>query len=241
LSLAAFYASNRLGNDPEIEPLVEPITAAEVPLLSARRLPEFLTEPISRDELNGSLNAVLADSGEVTNLSCLSVRDSDEDLFSRQGNLAYVPASTQKIITAVAAILQLGPDHRFTTAVYADAAPVTGAVENLYLVGGGDPVLMTADYARSYRGLTTDMWTNVDELADLVVAKGVTQINGGVLSISGLYDDVRYPEGWPERFASQGQSGPLSALMINDAFTSWPQSARRGHHFEPGRARRGPV
>lgn len=222
LSLGAFYASNRLGNDPEIEPLVEPITAAEVPLLSARRVPEFLTEPISRDELNGALNGVLAESGEVTNLSCLSVRDADEDLFNRQGNLAYVPASTQKIMTAVAALLQLGPDHRFTTAVYADAAPVAGVVDNLYLVGGGDPVLMTAEYARSYRDFTPDLWTDIDELADSVISAGVTQINGGVLSMSSLYDDARYPDGWPERFATQGQSGPLSALLVNDGFTSWP-------------------
>jgi len=233
VSLAAFYASNRLGNDPEIEPVVDPITAAEVPLLSARRLPEFLTEPLSREELTESLSEVLDDSDDVTNLSCLTVRDNNEELFSRQGNLAYTPASTQKIMTALAALIQLGPSHRFTTAVYADAAPVGGVVENLYLVGGGDPLLMTADYARSFRGLTPDLWTNIDELADNVIGAGVTQINGGVLSISGLYDEQRYPPGWPERYATQGQAGPLGALMINDAFTSWPSTPSEREFADP--------
>lgn len=225
ICLGAFYGSNRLGNDPVVEPLFEPHTAAEVPLLSARRLPEFLTVPIANEQLAVELEAVYAESIAGTGgLTCMSVYRGDEVLFEQQPQPTFTPASTLKIQTAVAALLKLGPDFTFTTSVYADEAPVDGTVNNLYLVGGGDPVLMTADYARSFDGLTPEFYTDVDELANGVLAEGVRQINGGVLSISRLYDEVRYVPTWPERFATQGQAGPMSSLMINDAFTSWPET-----------------
>lgn len=223
ICLGAFYASNRLGNDPEVEPLFEAHTSSDVPLLSARRVPEFLTVPIANDQLEAELEAVYAESIAGTGgLTCMQVYRGDELLFEQQPNPTFTPASTLKIQTAVAALLKLGPDFTFTTSVYADTAPVDGAVNDLYLVGTGDPVLMTADYARSFEGLTSEFYTDVDELANAVISNGVRQVNGGVLSISRLYDNERYVTTWPDRFATQGQAGPMSALMINDAFTSWP-------------------
>lgn len=214
--------SDRLGNDPEVEPLIEEVRSADVPVLSARRLPEFLTVPISNERLAEELEEVYSDTIAVTNLTCMTVFDGDEPLFERQGNQPYTPASTQKIQTAVAALLRLGADYTFTTEVRAVEAPVDGAVNHLYLVGGGDPLLMTTEYASSFDRLSPALYTNIDELADAVIAAGITRIDGGIRSVSSRYDDQRYPEGWPERFGTQGQSGPLSSLMINDSFTSWP-------------------
>lgn len=224
ICLGSFYVSNRLGTDPEIEPLIEDLATSEVPVLSARRLPEFLTVPISNERLADELDAVYNESIGVTNLTCMSVYNGDEPLFQQQANQVFTPASTLKIQTAVAALLKLGPDFTYTTSVYADEAPLDGVVNNLYLVGSGDPLLMTSDYARSFERYPAEFYTDINELATSVVNGGITQINGGVWSVSSLYDDVRYVEGWPDRFATQGQSGPLSSLMVNDAFTSWPET-----------------
>ena len=222
--LGAFYLSDRLGNDPEVEPLVEEVTSAEVPVLSARRLPEFLTIPISNERLAVELEQVYTETIDVTRLTCMTVFDGDEVLFERQGNQPYTPASTQKIQTAVAALIRLGPDFTFTTEIRAPEAPNEGVVGDLYLVGGGDPVLMTREYVSSFDRMPDELWTNVEDLADAVLRAGITRIDGGIRSVSSRYDDVRYPDGWPDRFATQGQSGPLSSLMINDAFTSWPET-----------------
>ena len=54
---------------------------------------------------------------------------------------ALIPASTQKLLTAAAALDVLGPDFRYDTRSSPPAAPANGTVERLYLVGGGDPVL----------------------------------------------------------------------------------------------------
>jgi D-alanyl-D-alanine carboxypeptidase/D-alanyl-D-alanine-endopeptidase (penicillin-binding protein 4) len=66
----------------------------------------------------------------VTDLSSGSV------LFSRQPTGLFTPASSAKLVTAVAALSVLGPGRRFTTRVVAGASP--GSV---VLVGGGDPTL----------------------------------------------------------------------------------------------------
>ena len=59
-------------------------------------------------------------------------------LASRRADEAFLPASTAKIATAVAALEILGGGHRFETALQLSG-------EDLYLVGGGDPLLAVED------------------------------------------------------------------------------------------------
>ncbi len=61
------------------------------------------------------------------------------------GSRAAIPASTTKLVTAVAALLALGPDHVFTTSVrLGPTEGPRGARAALTLVGGGDPFLERA-------------------------------------------------------------------------------------------------
>ena len=53
----------------------------------------------------------------------------------------FVPASTLKIITSLAALDILGPDHRFPTRISRDREG------NLYIQGSGDPFLLTENIA----------------------------------------------------------------------------------------------
>ena len=54
-----------------------------------------------------------------------------------------MPASTQKLLTAAAALLVLGPTTRLTTRVLASGP-------DLYLVGGGDPTLTAQPLVTGY-------------------------------------------------------------------------------------------
>jgi D-alanyl-D-alanine carboxypeptidase/D-alanyl-D-alanine-endopeptidase (penicillin-binding protein 4) len=65
-------------------------------------------------------------------------------LYSEDADVPATPASTTKLVTAVAALAALGPAARFTTAV-------RQAGGTIVLAGGGDPTLAVNDYpAASY-------------------------------------------------------------------------------------------
>ena len=187
------------------------------PLLSVRRTPEWLREPLLVDNLEASLSELVT---TFPSQSCLVVTIDGEQVFSSNGTLPLVPASAQKILTAFGAYEILGPSHTFETSVVSDASIVDGVLDgDLYLVGGGDPLLATQPYVVRY-DQQPHFRTSIEQLADAVVAAGITEITGGVVGDEERYDDVRYLPEWPERFTnvSQNQTGPLSALTVNDGF-----------------------
>ncbi|WP_208353329.1 D-alanyl-D-alanine carboxypeptidase/D-alanyl-D-alanine-endopeptidase [Pseudaestuariivita rosea] len=69
-------------------------------------------------------------------------------LESRNPNAELPPASVSKAITAAYALAVLGPGYRFKTRVITKGSIQGGVLKgDLYLVGGGDPVLNTDDLA----------------------------------------------------------------------------------------------
>jgi D-alanyl-D-alanine carboxypeptidase/D-alanyl-D-alanine-endopeptidase (penicillin-binding protein 4) len=188
------------------------------PLLSVRRTPEFLREPILIENLQISLDAVVED---FPSQSCLVVTLDGEEVYSENPTLPLVPASAQKLLTAYGVYEVLGAEYTYETAVVTDAVLVDGVLDgDLYLIGGGDPLLATAPYTDRYEQ-QPHFRTPLEQLADSVVAAGILEINGGVIGDETRYDTERYVPEWPERFtdAAQNQTGPLSALTVNDGFS----------------------
>ena len=69
-----------------------------------------------------------------------------EKLAGRNENELFIPASTTKIATTVAALNILGPNYRFDTQLLATGTIAGGVLNgNLYLQGGGDPLLQPQD------------------------------------------------------------------------------------------------
>ena len=152
---------------------------------------------------------------------CITVARNREIVFEAGADRLVPPASTVKLATAAAAIDALGPDHRLRTAVVTVAPPEGGVVDgDLWLAGGGDPVLGTDAWAATMLS-ADDPRTSLDGLADSVVAAGVRRINGGVVGDDSRYDSERYVSTWPRRLIDDGEVGPLSALSVNDGFRVW--------------------
>ncbi len=85
-----------------------------------------------------------------------------------------------KLLTSSVALDVLGTDHMYKTSVHALVAPVSGVITgDVWLVGGGDPLLATQDYVHTFRRPPEPV-TSLEALADNVVAAGVTQITGRV-------------------------------------------------------------
>ena len=221
---AAFQAveSDRaLAETPAIEGNTE--RSLTTPLLSVRRTPEFLRAPILVENLSASLAEV---SATFPSQSCLAVSIDGQEVFGDNPTLPLVPASAQKLLTAYGVYELLGAATTYETFVLTDAALVDGVLDgDLILIGSGDPLLATATYTDRYEQ-QPHFRTSIEQLADAVVAAGITEINGAVLGDESRYDQERFVPEWPVRFTSadQNQTGPLSALTVNDAFVSFDAS-----------------
>jgi D-alanyl-D-alanine carboxypeptidase/D-alanyl-D-alanine-endopeptidase (penicillin-binding protein 4) len=123
-------------------------------------------------------------------------------LLAHQAEVAMNPASVMKLLTAWAALDVLGPAYTWTTRVAIDAPlPTDGRLAgNLYLVGGGDPVL---GYDRLQR------------LLRQVRGLGIERIDGDLVLDASLFP---LPPFDPAAFDRRGDRpynvGP-SALLLN--------------------------
>ena len=191
------------------------------PVLSARRLPETLRAPVIDANLQPAIDTLIAGSGD--NQICLTVEVDDRVLAEVSQTTPLVPASNQKILTTFAALDLLGSDATFTTRVGVEGEIIDGVLEgNLYLVGGGDPFLSTQDWWTQYQESSGRSNTSLESLADSVAATGLTTVTGSLFGDESLFDSVRAGP-WPQRLIDQKQSGPLSALSVNEGhLDGWP-------------------
>jgi len=200
---------------PPTVPVQQP-AALSTPLLSVRRSPSLLARD-HRGDLLVAAAAPLVESIDGT--SCLSLGIDDTELVTRNSDVLVIPASNIKIITAAVALDVLGANHVFTTTVVGPA-PVNGVIDgDVFLVGGGDPVLSEEWYTQpsSSRKRPPLHSTSIEGLADALVTAGVTQIAGQVLGDGSRYDDERYPPGWTNDVRVSFDGGAVGALVVNDS------------------------
>ena len=132
-------------------------------------------------------------------------------LFDRAARTPGCPASNLKLLTAVAALRTLGPDHRFTTTVVAGPA-----AHQVVLTGGGDVLLgagaSDAGQVRGHAGLATLAAWTVDSLR----AAGVT----GEITVrfdDSLFSGPALNPAWDLGDVAAGEVAPLSPLALNAA------------------------
>jgi D-alanyl-D-alanine carboxypeptidase/D-alanyl-D-alanine-endopeptidase (penicillin-binding protein 4) len=121
-----------------------------------------------------------------------------------------IPASVEKLVTAMGAFVLLDLDDHLTTELVA-TGPITDGVlhGDLVLVGGGDPVLTRVGP------------DSLDELAQRAADAGLREVDGRLLIDESRYDTVRRGQNWPGDWLSS--IGPLSALGVDhDMITKDP-------------------
>ncbi len=192
---------------------------ASTAVLSARRVPGWTTQPLATRRMNAALVPLLATAPAGT---CVEVGDGTNPWFAHNTTAQLAPASNMKLLTAAAALEVLGADTTLSTRFLTDAAPQDGVVAgNLYVVGGGDPLLTTEAYQR-LQGTDRLPETDLESVADALVAAGIRQVTGSVVGDASRYDDQTTIPTWPERHREGGTIAPLSALLVNDAWTIDP-------------------
>ncbi|KNC90648.1 serine-type D-Ala-D-Ala carboxypeptidase [Trabulsiella odontotermitis] len=104
------------------------------------------------------------------------------------GQQMALPASTQKVITALAALLQLGPDFRFTTTLESKGSVESGVLKgDLIARFGGDPTLKRQD---------------IRNMVAVLKRSGVEKIAGNLLVDTSI-------------FASHDKAPPPAAAIVD--------------------------
>ncbi|MCB5182222.1 D-alanyl-D-alanine carboxypeptidase/D-alanyl-D-alanine endopeptidase [Streptomyces antimicrobicus] len=112
------------------------------------------------------------------------------------------PASTVKIVTAVAALAALGPEHRIATRVVPGAAPGT-----IVLVGGGDPSLSARK--KNPAGPGGSLVVLAGDTAQALKAAGTTTVTLG-------FDDSLYTGPARHPIGRNPNLAPVSALTADE-------------------------
>lgn len=142
-------------------------------------------------------------------LSYLLVRRCDgEILASQEPDKPRTPASTMKVVTAAAALEQLGPVHRYRTVLRSTAEVRRGHLRgHLSLVGDADPELTTAHFA---------------ELAEALHAQGIRWIDGDIIVDEGPFAKPPYGSGWAWDDSGEDYQPEVTGLAVDGGVITIP-------------------
>jgi D-alanyl-D-alanine carboxypeptidase/D-alanyl-D-alanine-endopeptidase (penicillin-binding protein 4) len=157
----------------------------------------------------GGLAATIAAALADPDLGQLGGRITDaatgNQLWAQTEAVPMQPASTNKVLTAAAALLALDRGARVTTRVLSAARP--GVV---VLVGGGDPTLSAAPAGQDtwYRGSA-----RISDLADQVRRSGVTAT--AVQVDTSVFSGPTMAPGWDPDDIEGGDIAPVESVMLD--------------------------
>lgn len=171
--------------------------------------------PLDRQAVEQAVRAVLKDRkfGKHTGIA---VAPLNRGKAVTVGSGTYVPASTLKNFTSLAALKSLGADTRFDTRVVQAGG---GKVAKLTLVGGGDPLLATKAPADS------DEYPRPATLADLADRTAQQLRQSGVKRVSLQYDDTLFKgpgvnPRWEDSYITTNVNTTVSALWVDEGITN---------------------
>src|SRR5471032_3582937 len=117
------------------------------------------------------------------------------------GQQMALPASTMKILTALAALLQLGPDFRFKTTFETKGTVSDGVLKgDLVARFGGDPTFKRQ---------------NIRNMVAALRKQGIKQITGDVIIDSSVFASHDKAPGWPWNDITQCFSAPPAAAIVD--------------------------
>ncbi len=120
-------------------------------------------------------------------------------IYRHNPHTLALPASTQKLLTAVSAISVLGEEFRFTTGLYTNGNIVDGALMgDLYFLFSGDPTLDRV---------------HLQMLLNALTDKEVTHIQGQVVIVGNSHSQLQAP-GWVWDDLGICFAAPVSSFVI---------------------------
>jgi D-alanyl-D-alanine carboxypeptidase/D-alanyl-D-alanine-endopeptidase (penicillin-binding protein 4) len=229
IAVAASVLAGRANDDatPAEAAAAESVDSLGTPLLSVRRIPEWLRQPTSDHALDTAARAAVANLDDKA-ITCLAVHRDGTAVAEVNSAGAVLPGDLHRIVTLGALDARGGTD--FTTEVVRSSAHVIeeGVLQgDLWVLGGGDPTLSTDPYSRRFDPDRAN--TSLTELALLTAAgladAGITAVDGSVIGVDTKYDgSPRTFAGaeWPRAAINGNEVGGISSLLVNNGFSDFP-------------------
>ncbi len=179
--------------------------------------------------LKSVLDAALSAGGEGTTATATVIDvGSGEELYSRSGGQPGIPASSLKVLTAIAAIQDIGENHRFTTrTVLKDPTTVV-------LVGGGDVLLGAGEDSASVSG-RAGLGTLAQRTATALRQAHAGGQAGKAVRIEvdeSLFAGAALNPGWNASLVSTHNISPISPIAIYGARAT--RDAKSARVADPG-------
>ena len=257
LAVTAVVLADRSNDDadPGRATAISSEPSLETPILGARRAPAWLRAPKSDSMLSDAIRAVLQGAPSST---CVVVERDGVPIAANNTGAAIRPGAFQRLLT-ITSLDAIGRDVGFRTevAISADAEINEDGVldSDIWLIGGADPVLSTFDYVSRFGDdrAYTDFDVLVADAATALQDLGVTTIGGRIIGDETKYSaaerdyvghETSDPDGepavvWTREDAADNRVGPLSALLLNDGFDSWPEPSEGEEGEQQGQEEEG--
>ncbi|MFB6241136.1 MAG: D-alanyl-D-alanine carboxypeptidase, partial [Gemmatimonadota bacterium] len=172
---------------------------------AARAAPDT-TEPAIRgpEELRRRLREILRDPSLARAHVGLVVQvaETGRVLFERAPHRRFVPASNTKIVTGAVALHELGPGHRWETRLLATGPVDDGGTlrGDLWVVGGGDPLLTRDDLGK---------------LIERLRGAGIGRVEGDLIGDGRRFPPPIWGNGWMWTDTYSGWGAGVSALRLH--------------------------
>ena len=190
------------------------VQSLSAPIINARRNPQTLSHEVRFRSLRSQLTSL---SNRLPNDSCLTIDIEGNRIVSVNPDAPLMPASNMKLVVASVALDVLKPDFVFSTTLVGQVSG-TAIVGDAFLVGGGDPVLVSSTYPAT-EPYPSFNFTRLEDIFDALTAQGITQINGSIVGDESRYDTERFTPSLGLGIKGT-EVGPLGALMVNDGIVT---------------------
>ena len=123
---------------------------------------------------------------------CVYNISTGKELFARNADISVTPASVQKLLTTGVGFARLGSEFRFNTRI-----AIRGNIDrdgvlhgNIYITGGGDPLLGSYRYRQTTSDSLFASWTQA------LKKKGIRRVDGRVCYNVSIFDEQPLHDSW---------------------------------------------
>ncbi len=166
---------------------------------------EQAVEPGLAEKIDTVLHR-LDDTGAIVSARFIELPSGREIYATDNADYPFKPASNMKLVISATALDHFGAGHTFKTYLAMDG-------EDLWLIGSGDPGTGDPVIAKDAGGNTT---TILDQWAQALKDRGVTQIKGDLIYDDRAFDDFHLHVTWWPSDLLHWYAAPVAGLNFND-------------------------